>query len=170
MLLDAGNKFHRNQAGYTSLLPALEGELVTTATNVLLSGTLDELQAGDMGAGEPIYPFAKVTNNAAFNPGTSAQFQVIGADTSVTNNSYASLVNPVICSDSGAILTASLGAGAIIPMPPLTPGIRKRYYYMKVTIVGAAPTTGAIVAMLVDRNTREQLYLQQTGTPTGHNL
>lgn len=162
-LTDAGNKFSKNQAGYrsTQLDPTLEGELVTATA--FLSGVIDRLSASDSGAGEAIYPFAKVTNNAAFNPGTSADFQVIGAD------NLAMTTNPVVLSDSGTILATALGAGAMVVMPPLTTGIRKRYIGLKVTVAGGSATTGAIVSGLVDKNGRAQLYLQTTGTPAGHN-
>ena len=79
---DADARFSQNQAGYTTLTPALEGELVTGSA--LLSGAIDRLAASDTGAGRPVFFAAEVAYGALgavpFNPGTSANFQVIGSN------------------------------------------------------------------------------------------
>ena len=176
MLLHGGNEFHKDQTGFqsTQITPSKQGEQAGYAGSALLSQCIDRLAPSDTGAGEAIYPYAKVTNAANFNPGVSCDFQVWGDDGVAGNGgpsqTFGGLVNPVKLSDSGAIPVANLVAGSLVPMPPLTPGIKKRFIYMYAVIVGANPTTGAIVAGLVDKDAREQMFVQPSGTPTGLSL
>lgn len=177
MSIDAANRFSKNQAGYNAGTPLLEGELVTAAA--FLSGVIDRLSVSDTGAGEAIYPFAQVaygdgTSGHDFNDGgtnalTSADFVVYGAD------SLDMGTNAVILSANKTVLRANLTAGSLIPMPPLTPGIKKRYIGIKVTPNGGPASQGAIVAGLVDRTARPQTFVQpgngtNTGGPTGHSI
>lgn len=174
MLLHGGNEFHKDQAGFqsTQITPALQGEKAGYAGSALLSQAMDRLAASDTGAGEPIYPYAKITNAANYNPGVSADVQIWGDDgvNGQPSQTFGALVNPVKLSGSGVVPVANLLAGTLLPMAPLTPGIRKRFLYAYIVIAGANPTTGAIVAGLVDKSAREQVFVQPSGTPTGLSL
>jgi hypothetical protein len=153
MLLDHDDEFTQNQGGYNSTLPNLLGQLVTANAN---GGRVKDAGAArDWAAGELVVPFAKVTANAAANPTTSMTISIVGADTADL------ATNPVTLS-TVTVLTAALIAGALIPMPPLTPGKSKRYLGCTFANAGGAPTTGAWVVGLVGKNARIQAWAPQS--------
>lgn len=166
-ILDAGMQLSKNPTGYDSSKPTLKGEIVTasTATQVL-SNYIDQGSARDLGAGEAIYPyFESGANGTALTGGTSLTAQVVGSDDA------AGATNAVVLSSSGSILLAALTANALFPMPAITPGIKKRYITGKIVAVGDfSANAGSVQLGFIDKNARPQLYVQPSGTPTGHNL
>ena len=128
----------------------LTGQTVTgTNTSVLSTNTMDlgplalgGNQVGDVGAGESLEIAIGVTTAAA--GGTSVQFQLIQADDAALTS------NVQVINQTDAIATATLTAGAVIPLhwdraAPLTP---KRYVGVRYVIVGAM-SAGAYTAMVV---------------------
>jgi|GEM_PF-6329056 len=166
-ILDAGMHLSKNQAGYNSATPTLKGELVTAngATQVL-TNWMDQIQARDLGAGEPIYPyFESGANGTAMSGGTSVNAQVVGSDDA------AGVVNPVVLSSTGVILLAALTANALFAMPPIQPGIKKRFLTGQIVAVGNfGANAGTVQLGFIGKNARPQLYVQPSGTPQGHNL
>jgi hypothetical protein len=177
--LDDADKFSKNQAGYNALTPLLLGELVTAAA--LLTWVKDRLQKTDSGSGRGIYPFVQIANgdgtaNSDFNPGASANFQVIGSNIGPSAGmSLATLTDAQVLSDSGAVVTANLTHGSLVRMPPLAPGYQFRYLYGYVQPNGGNANKGAIVFGMIDRDARPQTFVQpgngiNTPGPTGHTL
>lgn len=172
-ILDAGMQLSKNKSNYDSAHPALKGEIVTasTATQVL-SNYIDQGSARDLGAGEAIYPyFESGANGAALTGGTSITAQVVGSDDA------AGTVNPVVLSTTlyatgvTAIPLVSLTANALFPMSPIIAGVKKRYITGQLVCAGDfSGNTATVQIGFVDKDARPQLYVQPSGTPTGHNL
>lgn len=137
MIVDQGDEF--TTAG---------GEAFTAAA-LGTGNVFDAGNAVDWGAGEPLYPYVRVTHDAAFNPTTSATFEIIAADNAALSS------NPVTLS-TRTVLTASLTADSLHQMPPLLSGSSKRYLGFKCTPNGGNATTGKLIAGLVDKNGRPQ--------------
>ena len=139
MLLDRDDEFTTDQSG------TLKGQLVT-ATAI---GTRQKYSANarDWASGEVVTPYVKVTDVAAFNPGTSCVVTIEGADdVGLTSNA-------VVLSTK--TLTGTQAAGTIFHMPALTPGTRKKFLGCRFTVTGNA-TTGALICGLVDKDARTQ--------------
>lgn len=143
MLTSAYDELQKNQSS------TVKGELVTATA--FLSAPKDGVAARDWGAGSQKKAYAKITGVAAFNPVTSATFDVGVADD-------ANGTNFVVLASSGAILTANLTAGAFIQIGILKSGTSKRYLIGKVTVAGGNASTGAIVMGLIDKDGGQQSY------------
>lgn len=141
MLQSAFAELQKNQSATT------RGELVTANASQYLTAYLDAGGSRDWGAGEPVYAYYWVTGAANLNPGTSLQFLIVGSDT-VPNVNGTDGTNPVTLADSGAILTANLTANARGRIGVLKSGSLKRYLGCKLTEVGGAVSTGAVVVAL----------------------
>lgn len=121
-------------------LEGTEGEQFITATaqgnHVLDSGTA----AGrDWGSGDDVNAYVRVKQ--AFNNLTSLQIDVIASDASDGTG------NPVVLSTI-TVLLAALTANSLQRMPPLKPGVKRRFLVWKFTVTGTAPTTGSVIAGL----------------------
>lgn len=116
------------------------GQAVTAAA--IGTRVIDKGGNVDIGAGEPIVPFFRVTDDADFNPTTSVTVNIEGADDDglTTNNEVLSTIT---------VLVASLTADSIHRMPPLIPGFSKRYFGCRVTPNGGDATTGKLIVGLL---------------------
>lgn len=92
--------------------------------------------ATDLGAGEPIGLWARVTE--AFNNLTSLGILLQSDD----NASFSSATTHW----TKTVLLASLTLDAAIALPPIPPGTRERYWRLYYDVTGTAPTTGKIDA------------------------
>jgi hypothetical protein len=137
MILDQGDEF--TTAG---------GEAFTAAA-LGTGAVFDGGKALDWGAGEPLYPYVRVTHDADFNPTTSATFEFIAADNALLTT------NPVTLSTK-TVLVAALTKDTLHQCPPLLSGSNKQYLGFKVTPNGGNATTGKLIAGLVDKNGRPQ--------------
>lgn len=142
MLTSAFDELQKNQSAI------LKGELVTA--QAFLSAVKDGGAARDWGAGEPILAYAKVTAAAAFNPTTSATFDVGVADDKNGTN--------FVVLASVTVLVAALGAGAFIQIGRLKSGVSKQFLLGRVTPNGGNATTGAIVMGLTNKDSGQQSY------------
>lgn len=129
---------------YANEFTALGGDGPITATAFSTKG-LDRIKVQDVGAGEPIKAYARVTQ--AFNNLTSLQIDVgMCDDTSGTN--FTSLIN-----GGKVVLLAALTLNALIPLGFINSGAaKKEFICAKFTVVGTAPTTGKVTCGLVDRD------------------
>lgn len=118
--------------------------LVSTAQAVTAAAVSDKSidlgAAIQVGVGETLYPFARVTGTAASNPTTSMTIDVIGADNDALTT------NPVVlCSKT--VLAAALTANSLHHLPPVGMGsAAKQYIGMKFTPNGGNASTGAFTA------------------------
>jgi hypothetical protein len=102
----------------------------------------------DWGAGEPIYPYAKI-GSAASNPTTGETVDIVAADNAALTT------NPVVLS-TVYLLAGVLTANSIHQMPALKAGYRKRYLGCRFVNTGGAPTTGKWTVGLVRKNAKPQ--------------
>jgi len=103
----------------------------------------------DLGRGEPIYPYARITSDAASNPTTSETVDIVGADN-------AALTSNVVVLSTVTILAADALASTVHQMPPLKGGVQKRYHGCRFVNAGGAPTTGKWIVGLVEKSARPQ--------------
>jgi hypothetical protein len=136
MILDQGDEF--TAAGGEAFTAAAVGSIV-----------MDAGKAVDWGAGEPLYPYVRVTHGANFNPTTSATFDFIAADNAALTT------NPVTLSTK-TVLVAALLLDTLHQMTPLLSGSSKQYLGFKCTPNGGNATTGSLIAGFVDKNGRQQ--------------
>ena len=123
------------------------GQAITAAA--IGTKVKDGRTAKDWGAGEPLYPYARVTGTAASNPTTSMTITVEGADNAALSS------NAVVLSTS-TVLAAALTANSLHKMPPLLAGSNKRNLGMRFTPNGGNATTGSFIGGLIDKNGRPQ--------------
>lgn len=142
MINSAFDELQKNQSA------TVLGELVTATA--FLSAVKDGGSARDWGAGEQIKAYARVTGAAAFNPTTSATFDVGVADDKNGTN--------FVVLATATVLAAALTAGAFVQMGILKSGTSKRYLLGRVTCTGGNATTGAIIMGLIDKNAGQQSY------------
>lgn len=142
MITDAFDELQKNQSAI------LKGELVTATA--FLSAAKDAGGVRDWGAGEQIFAFAKVTAAAAFNPTTSATFDVGAADDKNGTN-FTVLA-------TATVLTAKLVAGSFVRIGYLASGVLKQFLLGRVTPNGGNATTGAIVMGLTDKNAQQASF------------
>lgn len=146
MINSAYDELQKNQSAI------LKGELATGAASGLLSAVKDGGAAKDWGAGSAKLAYFTVTAAAAWNPGTSANVQIIGAD------NLALTTNPVVLADSGALPVAGLTAGSLHRIGVLASGVLKRFLGAKWIATGGNPTTGALVVALIPREAAPAVY------------
>lgn len=101
---------------------------------------IDLKAAREMGAGEPIHVFVRVTEDFA-----TLTSLTVGIQTD-DNTSFSSAATKA---SSGAIAAAALLAGTYIPMPALPPGTNERYMRLYFTVAGTNASAGKITAGLV---------------------
>lgn len=127
----------------------LDANLIFSNAQALTSGTVDSTNiidlgvARDMGLGEAPEIYLVVSVGTALSGGTSINFQFQG---SVDNSTY------TVYAESGAVLTASLGANAQvlrIPIParPSNAAGAPRYYKITYVISGTY-SAGTVYAYL----------------------
>jgi hypothetical protein len=130
---------------YDDELSTAGGQAITAAA--ICGRVKDGGVARDWAAGEPVFPFMRVTGTAAFNPTTSATVEILAADDALLTE------NPVVLSTK-SILAAALGANTLHPLPALLPGFKKRYLGAKVTPVGGDATTGKVIVGFIEQSAR----------------
>lgn len=104
--------------------------------------TIDLSVARDMGEGREL--FMNFAVGTVFAGGTSTNFEVIIADNAALSS------NVVVVGASGAMATADLTAGKLIPVGinPQVASLGKRYMGARYTVVGTN-TTGTVTADIV---------------------
>ena len=105
---------------------------------------IDLSVARDVGAGEPLELFARVTEDFAAADGKTLTSVAV----SVQADDAADFSGASALYSGAAIATASLKAGYYFALPPLPPGTSKRYlrlYYTMVGDAGAGKITAGVV-------------------------
>jgi len=126
------------------LLLSDEQALTTTAVS---TNTIDLTSARDIGEGTTLSGFFNV--NTALTGGTSVEFQMITADDAALTS------NVRVIGSSGAVVTASLTAGASfeVKINDQLSSIGKRYLGARYVIVGtfgAGAVSGSVVQTVAD--------------------
>jgi len=103
----------------------------------------------DLGRGTAIYPYIRITADAASNPTTGETVDIVGADN-------AALTSNVVVLSTTYILAAALTASSVHQMPPLKGNVQKRYHGCRFVNTGGAPSTGKWIVGLVDKSARPQ--------------
>lgn len=117
-----------------------DGQAVTTTANS--TDIVDLSTARDLGEGEDLY--AVFTVGTAFAGGTSINAAIVTADNTGLST------NPVTIAMTGAVVTASLTAGAqfIVRLGPQVASLGKRYFGATYTVVGTM-TAGTLTCDIV---------------------
>lgn len=130
---------------YDNELTTAGGQAVTA--NSIGTKVLDGNKAKDWGAGEPVIPFVRIPE--AFNNLTSLQIDFVGADN-------AALTTNAVVLATKTILLAALTVNSLHAFGSLAAGANKRYFGVKFTVSGTAPTLGKVIAGLTQVDQRPQ--------------
>lgn len=126
----------------------LDAELeLSDKQSILATGAstdfLDLVAQRDPGVGQPVYPYARVTE--AYNNLTSLKVAVQGGN--AVDGAGAPTFADAVDLTSNTVLLAALGLNKTVPLPPVPQGFGKfrflRFYF---TVTGVAPTTGKVTA------------------------
>ncbi len=124
-----------------------DGQAVTAAA--IGTKVKDGGAAKDWGAGEPLVPYARITDTADSNPTTSMTIDIIASST-------VDLTGTAVVLSTITVLKAALLKNTLHKMPPLAPGTSRRYLGAKFTPNGGDATTGKYVCGLIEKNARPQ--------------
>lgn len=122
---------------YEQELTTLNGQVVTA--NGYGTKSYDQKGAADAAVGEALEAFMKVTV-ADFNTLTSLDIAIVGDDDGAGTNEVTVLTKNFLL----AALTTALGVRSLGRLPR---GTRKKFYRVKFTVNGSAPSAGSKLAV-----------------------
>lgn len=133
MILDFNDELSYDASGKTS-----KQSIVGTAATAIIGGRYkDAGQARDWAAGETKHPYVR-TVDALVGATGGVQVDIVGADNPGLTT------NPVVLS-TRTITAAEFVANKVYPLPPLTPGTKKRYLGAKFTPLTTNSTGGSLI-------------------------